>query len=271
MQAGHLAHPRQRTTAPAPDRPVVVDPPGAPARTLAQVIPSDLDLIITIDGPAGTGKSTVAHALAKRLGLDVLDTGAMYRAAAAIVIDHDLPRDDDDAIVAKVAEADLHFDWTADPPAMLAWLRPMNERIREADVTELVSRVSAIGPLRQHMVRKQRIIANQHPRLVTEGRDQGSLVFPQATIKFYLDADSLIRAKRRADQLAEKGGSPSVDEVHARLIERDRLDRERSDGPLVCPDDAIIVDTTHLSFAEVVDALERHVRERLLPANSTRH
>lgn len=233
-------------------------------RTLADVIPSDADLVVTIDGPAGTGKSTVAHALATRLGISVLDTGAMYRAATAIVIDHDLPRGDHDAIVAKVADADLHFDWEADPPAILAWLRPMNDRIREADVTGLVSAISAIGPLRAHMVRKQRIIAKQHPRLVTEGRDQGSLVFPQATMKFFLDADELVRAKRRADQLADRGGTTTVDEVLKRLTERDRLDRERADGPLVCADDAVVVDTTHLSFSEVVDTLERHVRERVL-------
>ncbi len=225
----------------------------------ADVIPKGHPIIVTIDGPAGTGKSTVANAVAKRLGLDVLDTGAMYRAATAIVLDHNIDLDDIDAIVAKVADADLHFDWNRDPPAILAWLRPLNDRIRNEDVSAVVSRISAIGPLRAHMVRKQRLIAQQHTRLVSEGRDQGSVVFPDATVKFYLDADPKVRAQRRVDQIALTGIVVHADEMLRRILKRDHLDSTRADGPLVCPDGATVIDTTDMDFDGVVDALVQHV------------
>ncbi|MBC6953936.1 MAG: (d)CMP kinase [Leptolyngbya sp. PLA2] len=226
-------------------------------------VPADLPIIITIDGPAGTGKSSVARALASRLGLDFLDTGAMYRAAAAIVIDHGIPHDDYGAIVEKVRSADLHFDWSRDPPAMLAWDRPINGRIREPDVTAIVSPISAIPELRAHMVQKQRIIWHQHPRLVSEGRDQGSVVFPDAAVKFYLDADPAERARRRADQLRTAGLPADEADLLRDIVERDRSDSTRPVGPLICPQDAVRVDTTRLSFDEVVDRLEDEVRARI--------
>lgn len=226
-------------------------------------VPPDRPTIIAIDGPAGTGKSSVARELARRIGLDFLDTGAMYRAAAAIVIDHGIDRGDVDAIVAKVASADLHFDWTKDPPTMLAWDRPIDHRLRDADVTAIVSPIAGIGRLREHMVRKQRIIAAQHPRLVSEGRDQGSVVFPDADAKFYLDAEPRVRAMRRAEQLKVEGTAADVDALLLEILERDRSDSTRADGPLVCPEDAVVIDTSHLTRAQVVDLLEEEVRARI--------
>jgi len=227
------------------------------------VVPPDRPTIITVDGPAGTGKSSVSRELAARIGLDFLDTGAMYRAAAAIVLDDSIDQTDIEAVVAKVAEADLHFDWTADPPTILAWDRPIAHRIRDADVTEIVSPLAAIGKLRAHMVRKQRIIANQHPRLVSEGRDQGSVVFPDADVKFYLDADPRVRAGRRAEQLRAEGHEADEGALLAEILERDLSDSARTDGPLVCPDDAVVIDTSHLTREQVVQRLEDEVRVRI--------
>lgn len=218
-------------------------------------VPSNRPIIITIDGPAGTGKSTVARTLAQRLGLDFLDTGAMYRAAAAIMIDRKYDKDQVGELVSTVIGADLHFDWSQDPPTILAWDTPTDHRIRAQEVTDLVSYVATLSELRQHMVRKQRIIFAQHPHLVTEGRDQGSVVFPDAAVKFYLDADPKIRAKRRIDQLGIDHETMSLEMMCERIIERDRIDSTRQDGPLVCPDDAIRLDTSSLSIDEVVDLM----------------
>lgn len=248
--------PLSTRSAPARQKVLRIDPPS--------IVPHDTPIIVTIDGPAGTGKSSVAHALATRLGLDVLDTGAMYRAATAIAIDHHIDPDDLDAVVAIVTDADLHFDWTQDPPTILAWLKPLNDRIRDDDVNELVSAISAIGALRTHMVRKQRLIGQQHPRLVSEGRDQGSIVFPDAAVKFYLDASPDVRAARRAEQLKARGIVVERDRLRERILQRDLLDSTRADGPLICPDDAIRLDTTNLDFVVVVDRLEYEVRTRVL-------
>lgn len=235
---------------------------------LHDVLRLDGPIIITIDGPAGTGKSSVARDLARRLGLDFLDTGAMYRAAAAISIDRGVPFSDLPAFMALVRQADLHFNWTMDPPAMLAWNAPLGSRLRDADVTAIVSRVAAIAELRAHMVRKQRLIAAQHPRLVTEGRDQGSVVFPEAPIKFYLDARPEIRARRRADQLRAEGKPADEALLLREIIDRDRSDSTRSDGPLIRPDDAIIVDTSEISREAVVLELESLVRARVTVGDS---
>lgn len=230
------------------------------------VITTPRPIIIAIDGPAGTGKSSVARELARRLGLDFLDTGAMYRAAAAIVIDRQVAPSDVPQIVKVVASADLSFDWAADPPRILAWDRPIDHRIRDADVTDIVSQIASIPELRRHMVAKQRLIAEQHRRLVTEGRDQGSEVFPDAAMKIYLDADPAVRARRRVEQIRAKDGpGAQVDEgaMLEDIVERDRSDSTRAVGPLVCPDDAVRVDTSTLNFEQVVNTLEDLVRERV--------
>ncbi|MDF1808686.1 MAG: (d)CMP kinase [Phycisphaerales bacterium] len=225
-------------------------------------LPTYHPVIITIDGPAGTGKSTVARQLAQRLGLDFLDTGAMYRAAAAIMIDRKIDNDEVGELVSCVLGADLHFDWSQDPPTILAWDIPIDHRIRDDDVTKHVSFVATIPELRHHMVRKQRVIGAQHPRLVTEGRDQGSVVFPDAAVKFYLDADPEVRARRRIEQL-DLNGKVSLEEMCDRIIKRDKIDSTRSDGPLVCPDDAIRIDTSNIDLVGVINLLEEKTRERV--------
>lgn len=277
MTATHTPH---RGTSPLPPlpplpaTPVRVDAiakveemPKRPATSPADSGSRSGRLIITIDGPAGTGKSSVARVLAKRMGLEFLDTGAMYRAAAAVALDAGISLGAPDEIVAKVASQDMRFDWTTDPPDLLCGGRSMMGRIREADVTRIVSPISAIPALRRDMVRKQRAIGAAHPRLVTEGRDQGSVVFPDADVKFYLDASAEVRAKRRFEQLiaagAIRGEASELATLLKEIVARDLSDSTRRDGPLVCPDDAIRVDTSGLTFEQVVDTLEEHIRRRV--------
>ncbi|MFG0276101.1 MAG: (d)CMP kinase [Phycisphaerales bacterium] len=227
------------------------------------ILPASEPMIVTIDGPAGTGKSTVARELAIRLGLEFLDTGAMYRAAAAIALDRGIALDDEQGVARAALEADLHFDWSTDPPALMAFWVPIVDRLRQPDVSRAVSPVASLPAVRDVMVRRQRVIGQQHPRLVTEGRDQGSVVFPQAEVKIYLDASRGVRARRRYEQLQESGIAASMDSVEHELADRDHRDSTRAVGPLICPEDAMLVDTTDMDFGEVVDTLESIVRERV--------
>ena len=220
-------------------------------------------VIITIDGPAGTGKSTVAHLLAERLGLDYLDSGSMYRAAAVVSIEQGIHVDDADRLAEALQQIDLRFDWKQSPPQLQLDGRDISQRIREMDVSGVVSEVAKQPPVRSVLVGAQRRIAQEHPRLVSEGRDQGSVVFPNAMVRFYLDADPRVRAIRRVRQLTSSGHQVDVSEVTEDIRHRDHLDSTRSDGPLICPEGAIIIDTSQLEVDEVVDLMERAARDRI--------
>jgi cytidylate kinase len=227
-------------------------------------------VVVTMDGPAGTGKSSVAWKLAQRLGLEVLDTGAMYRAAAVVAIDEGVPADDGAALAGRIAAEGLAFDWSCRPPRLLLGGRDLTERIRDADVNVVVSVVARQAALRAALVDAQRAIGRAHPRLVTEGRDQGSVVFPDAVARFYLDAHPEVRARRRVEQMRSQGRPADYEAVLRAIQQRDHLDETRSDGPLVCPEGAQRVDTSMLTLDQVVDELERRVRaavpvDRLAP------
>jgi len=223
-------------------------------------------VIITIDGPAGSGKSTVAHRLAERLGLEFLDTGAMYRAAALLAIERGIDPEDGLLLADAVRKAGLQFDWRTDPPRLTMEGRDVSRRIRDMDVSSIVSIVAALSEVRAVLVGEQRRLAEEHPRLVTEGRDQGSIVFPDAPLRFFLDADAAVRAKRRIAQLAEADKHVDEAEVINDISERDRIDSTRADGPLTRPKGAIEIDTSHLSIEQVVGRLESITREKLSDA-----
>lgn len=221
-------------------------------------------LIVTLDGPAGSGKSTLARQLAKRLGVAFLDTGSMYRAVALASIRKGMSPTQEPASVAALAGAlSIGFDWSQDPPALTLDGETVGNRIRDADVTSLVSAVAAIPGVRVACVEAQQRIGREHPQIVTEGRDQGSVVFPGASAKFWVVADAMARAQRRADQLHAMGKEADVDAIYASIRERDHQDATRADSPMVKPEGAITLDTTGITEDEALTLLVFHVQRAL--------
>ena len=201
-------------------------------------------VVIAIDGPAGAGKSTVGRAVAARLGLEYLDTGAMYRAVTFAALRRGIdPADVDD--VAALASA---VEMTLDGPSVIVDGVDATVEIRGREVTAAVSAVAANGRVRSELVRRQRAWVAAHGGGVVEGRDIGSVVFPDATLKLFVTASPRVRAERR---VAEIGGD--VADVEASIIERDRKDSTRAESPLTETSDAVTVDTSGLSIDEVVE------------------
>ncbi|MCW2538563.1 MAG: (d)CMP kinase [Frankiales bacterium] len=205
--------------------------------------------VVALDGPSGTGKSTVARALANRLATRYLDTGAMYRAATVSVLDAGIDPADSEAVVEVVAKMQLEVSTDPDDPATILSGRRIDAEIRSAAVTAAVSAVSAIPAVRTQLVAQQRRIIAAAPT-VAEGRDIGSVVWPQAQLKVYLTADEQVRAARRAGELGSDVGTVTAD-----LARRDKFDSSRAVSPLRRSDDAVEVDTTFLSVDQVVDVL----------------
>ena len=203
--------------------------------------------VIAIDGPAGAGKSTIARALAARLGLQYLDTGAMYRAVTFAAMRRDLPLGDIAAIGRLAREASLEVS----ERGVLVEGSDVTAAIRTPEVTAAVSRVAANSEVRAEMRARQQQWAAAHGGGVIEGRDIGSVVVPDAELKLYLTASPRTRAQRR---VAEAGGD--VDEIEAAIAARDHHDSNRADSPLTRADGSIVVDTTGSSIDEVLARIE---------------
>jgi CMP/dCMP kinase len=219
-------------------------------------------LVITIDGPAASGKSTVARLLAAKLNAAFLDTGAMYRAAtlAAILDGADLT---DQQRILEVIDETV-FEFKATPNGMLVRIDGVDAtaQIRDPKVTANARYIACLAPARQHLVDMQRRFAQAYERIVTEGRDQGTVAFPDANVKFYLTADLNERARRRQVELQAKAIQQTEDEIRQAILKRDQSDENRAVGPLKPADDAVIVDTTGLSIDEVVGKLADCVKQK---------
>ena len=201
--------------------------------------------VIAIDGPAGSGKSTVAQALAARLNLHYLDTGAMYRAVAFTVIQKQIDIHD----VEKVIQTDKSLDLQLTQESCVVNGIEATEEIRGQEVTLLVSQVAAVPEVRAEMVKRQRTWAEERNGGVMEGRDIGSVVFPDASLKIYLTASEEVRAQRRAAEIEEG----DVASIAADIERRDTVDTQRSASPLMEAEDAIVVDTSEMTLEQVVD------------------
>lgn len=214
------------------------------------------DIVITIDGPAGAGKSTVAAALARRLGFTLIDTGALYRGLAWAAREAGVPIEDGPALRALLDRTSVRLEGGR----VLVDGRDVTVEIRTPAISELTSRLTMLAPVRDKMTPTQRSLAAPGGA-VLEGRDTGSVVWPEAEVKFYLDADLDTRARRRRDDLVARGLDGNLDSVREDIARRDRQDMERVLAPLVKPEGAVVVDTTGLGVAEVVDTLLRVVEQ----------
>jgi cytidylate kinase len=212
-------------------------------------------MIITIDGPAGSGKSTAARKLAARLGIAYLDTGAMYRVVTLKALADGLDLHDQAALAAAAAEDDYRLDLGPTHLRVTLRGRDVTEELRSMRVNDHTRYIAAAPGVRAALVQRQREVARRTGSLVTEGRDQGSVAFPRADMKFYVTADVRSRAERRLHELLADGEEVTLEQVLANVQERDRTDAKRAVAPLIEPEGAVRIDTTHLNIQGVVELM----------------
>ena len=216
---------------------------------------------IAIDGPAGAGKSTVARAVAAELNAMYLDTGAMYRAFGLYMLRRNATHDKD-AIAAAVNDVDITVEYQDGVQHIFLGGEDVTRSIREPEVSMAASSVSAVPEVRQRMVALQRKIAEGH-NVIMDGRDIGTKVLPNATLKIYLTASAEERARRRCLELEQKGTPEPYEKVLQEMKERDYQDTHRAASPLLPADDAVILDTTNLTYDESVAEIKRLAREAI--------
>lgn len=219
-------------------------------------------LIVAIDGPSGVGKSTAARRLAQRLGVPFMDTGAMYRAIGLKVLENGIDPNDRDAVVAISAASDIRLGRKDDGTfEVLLDGQSVEPRIRTPEVGEATSTISVYREVRRRMVALQREAAT-HFGAVLEGRDIGTRVFPATPYKFFLDAPSDVRYRRRFDELTAAGRAVTYDQVVTEITSRDHRDSTREDSPLTRDESYTFIDTSDATVDEVVERMAREVEER---------
>lgn len=223
---------------------------------------SEVTQIVAIDGPVGAGKSAVAKEVARRLGFAFMDTGAMYRAATWRAVHLGIDLDDGPALEASTRVMDLQIRESESGQTVTVDGEDISFAIRTPEITNLIYKLDQNSGVRRCLVEVQRRFGEQQPT-VAEGRDIGTVVFPNAKCKIYLDASIAVRAQRRAKQLAEKGIDFDMAQLEKEIADRDHKSMTRADSPLRQADDAVRVDTSGLTLEEVVARLVQIARERL--------
>ncbi|MFN0034437.1 MAG: (d)CMP kinase [Saprospiraceae bacterium] len=219
-------------------------------------------IIVAIDGLSSCGKSTLAKALAKSLHYAYLDSGAMYRAVTLYFLNNKIDYENPDAVVGALQQIEIHFERIEGQNRMFLNGRDVERDIREMYVNDHVSPVSAISAVRRAMVAQQQAMGKRRG-IVADGRDIGTVVFPDAELKIYLIADADVRTSRRHLELAAKGIDAEWSEIQRNLLERDRIDSGRADSPLRKADDAVLIDNTLLSEEQQLEKSLTLARERM--------
>jgi len=218
-------------------------------------------IVVAIDGPAGAGKSTVSQRLAQALGYRYIDTGAMYRIIGVLATERGIDLADSAALAALCNDTTMDFLERDGRMRTYADGRDLSDAIRTAAAAQQASKVSAVPVVRERLVAQQRAMGSTGG-VVMEGRDIGTVVFPQAPVKVFLDASPRERARRRAQQLDAQATEADIDRMAQDIAERDARDRGRAHSPLRPADDAVVVDTTHQSIDEVISTLQALVESR---------
>ena len=218
--------------------------------------------VLTIDGPSGAGKGAVSARVAESLGWHLLDSGAVYRAVALAALDRGVAPEDDTGLVELCSGLDLRFESFDDGIAVLLDSRPVDNRLRSEAVSTMASQVASNPPVRRALLGLQRDFRSP-PGLVADGRDMGTVVFPDAAVKVFLDASVEERARRRHKQLKDKGESVKFSRLFRDLAERDRRDRERAVSPTVPAADATVIDSTDLALEQVVERILDRVQQSI--------
>jgi cytidylate kinase len=212
-------------------------------------------LVITIDGPAASGKSTIARLLAKKLGASFLDTGSMYRAVTFAAMQEGVDFKNEESLLGIFENNDFRFSAKNDLLTVQINGIDVTEKLRDPEVTANACYIASAPKVREKLVQMQRQYAAEQERIVTEGRDQGTVVFPDANAKFFLIAQSRERAKRRLAELQAKGINESLEKIQESIEKRDKSDSERDVGPLKPAQDAIEIDTTDLNIDQVLNKI----------------
>ncbi len=218
--------------------------------------------IITVDGPSGAGKGTLCSMLASQYNMHLLDSGAIYRVLAVAARHHGILTDDADCLAPLATGLDVTFSVLQEQNRVMLEGEDVTDEIRKEDVGIDASKVAAIPLVREALLRRQRAFA-EAPGLIADGRDMGSVVFPQALAKVFLVASAEVRAQRRYNQLKEKGQDVKISRLLVDIQERDERDRNRSAAPLIAADDAFIIDSTSLNISQVFEKAKDFIDSKL--------